>query len=119
MPKYLLIATILASTSLFSNLSHAATHSHSANIRESGRCAKQASAEALNDFNTHISPDTDMDLMVVSSHESATEKGTYVVRYGSFDGNQGVTVDATVKLSSDCKLQGAITTKTVGYYDGE
>lgn len=88
-----------------------------------GKCAKQAAEYAFTDFGNVPNPDPNLEFDLVSSVLDSSTKDkkthTYIVKYGEFDGNTGVVIDATVRVTADCKQDGDITKKTVGGYEGD
>jgi hypothetical protein len=84
-----------------------------------GKCAKAVADTVFMTMAKTQDPNQNpLEIDVVSSKVNPKNPSVYTVRWGEFDGNQGVIYLSTVKVTADCKLDGKIESKAVGGYDG-
>ncbi len=61
---------------------------------------------------------SDQNRLISDSKVSPTDANVYQVKYGTFDGNQGIFTIATVRVTPNCIQKGPIVKKNVGGFDG-
>jgi hypothetical protein len=84
-----------------------------------GKCSKAAVDMVVANWANVPNPDPNLEINVVSSTVNLKDHSLYTVKWGDFDGNQGLIYLSTVKVTADCKQDGKIKSKVIGGYDGE
>ena len=84
-----------------------------------GKCAKQAAELVQANWANVPNPDENLEIDIVSSNVDASDKSLYTVKWGDFDGNQGLIYLSKVKVTPDCQLDGKIESQVIGSFDGQ
>ena len=82
-----------------------------------GKCAQSASDAVIAKWANVPNPSESLEYDVVYSHVNVKDHSSYEVRWGDFDGNQGLIYLSKLKMTADCKLDGEIQTETIGSVD--
>ena len=82
-----------------------------------GPCARQAIDIVQSNWSNVPNPDPSLEFDAVSSNVDPKDENVYSVKWGQFDGNQGLILLSKVTTTTDCKQNGDIETKTIGGFD--